>query len=131
MKYVYQFLIILAVSFVGELLNYLIDLPIPGSIYGLLIMIILLCSGLIKLSWVKDAAGFMISIMPVVYICSSVGLMSSFSQFASILIPIIVISVVSTIVVMVTTGRVSQAVIRHSKVKNKIPDTYISGEADK
>ena len=53
MKYLQQFGIILAVSFVGELLNYAIPLSIPASIYGLVLMFVCLCMKWIKLEDVK------------------------------------------------------------------------------
>ena len=40
MKYVKQFLIILAISLIGELLKYVLPLPIPASIYGMVIFIV-------------------------------------------------------------------------------------------
>ena len=56
MKYLQQFGIILAVSFVGELLNYAIPLSIPASIYGLVLMFVCLCMKWIKLEDVKETA---------------------------------------------------------------------------
>ena len=50
MKLLKQFLIILFVSFLGEILNYLIPLPIPASIYGILIMFLALELHIIPLS---------------------------------------------------------------------------------
>ena len=58
MKYLQQFGIILAVSFVGELLNYAIPLSIPASIYGLVLMFVCLCMKWIKLEDVKETAVF-------------------------------------------------------------------------
>lgn len=50
MKYVKEFGIILIVSLVGELLNYFLPLPVPASIYGLVLMFLCLMLGVIKLS---------------------------------------------------------------------------------
>ncbi len=59
MKYIKQFTIILVVSFIGELLNYLIPLPVPASIYGLVIMLICLLTGVIPLRHaVRDTGVF-------------------------------------------------------------------------
>ena len=77
MKLLRQFLIILAISFVGEALKYLLPLPVPASIYGMVILFVGLLTGLIKLSWVKDAGKFLIAVMPVMFIPAGVGLMSS------------------------------------------------------
>ena len=54
MKYMKQFGIILAISFAGEILNYLVPLPIPASIYGLVLMFLALCFKLIKVEDVKQ-----------------------------------------------------------------------------
>ena len=41
MKYIKQLAIILAVTAVGEILKYLLPLPVPASIYGLVLMLVL------------------------------------------------------------------------------------------
>lgn len=112
MKYLKQFLIIMSVSCVGELLNYLIPLPIPASIYGLVIMLCLLMSKKLKLSAVKETADFLINIMPVVFIPACVGLIASWEELQSFLVPVIVISIVSTILVMVATGKTADVILK-------------------
>ena len=115
MKYVKEFGIILIVSLVGELLNYFLPLPVPASIYGLVLMLALLMTGALKLDAVEDAGKFMIEIMPVMFIPAGVGLMESWGELKAVLVPVLVITLVSTIVVMVVSGRVTQAVIRLEK----------------
>ena len=77
MKYLKQFLIILVISLVGELMNKFIPLPVPASIYGMVILFAGLLTGLIKLDAVKEAGRFLIEIMPVMFIPAGVGLISS------------------------------------------------------
>ena len=60
MKFVRQFMIILTISFVGELLHALLPLPVPASIYGLVLMLIGLQTGILPLSAVNEAGGFLI-----------------------------------------------------------------------
>ena len=112
MKLLRQFLVIMAVSFVGEILHAVLPLPIPASIYGLVLMLALLMTGALKLDTVEDAGKFMIEIMPVMFIPAGVGLMESWCELKAVLVPVLVITLVSTIVVMVVSGRVTQAVIR-------------------
>ena len=76
MKYLRQFLIILGISFVGELLKVLLPLPIPASIYGMVILFIGLLTGWIPLDAVRDAGKFLIEIMPVMFIPAGVALMA-------------------------------------------------------
>jgi len=111
MKLLRQFLIILAISFVGEALKYLLPLPVPASIYGMVILFV----GLIKLSWVKDAGKFLIAVMPVMFIPAGVGLMSSWGVLKPMLVPVLVVTVVAIITVMAVTGQASQIIIRADK----------------
>lgn len=120
MKYVKQFGIILAVSFLGEVLKSLIPLPIPASIYGLLLMLAALCFHIIPLEEVKETAKFLIEIMPLMFIPPAVGLMESWTTISPIFLELIAVTVISTILVMAVSGRVTQFVIRlENKGKNR------------
>lgn len=112
MKYLRQFSIILFISLIGEIIHLFIPLPIPASIYGLLIMLIGLATKLIPLSAVEDASIFLIEIMPVMFIPAAVGLLDSWGILGPILIPFLVITLISTVIVMAITGRVTQFFIR-------------------
>ena len=112
MKYVKQFTIILVISLVGEVLNYLIPLPIPASIYGLVIMLICLQTGIIPLAAVRDTGRFLVEIMPLMFIPAAVGLLESWGVLKPVWIPVVAITVISTVVVIAVTGRITQAVIR-------------------
>ena len=117
MKYTRQFAIILAVTFLGELLKYLIPLQIPASIYGLVLMLIALKTKIIPLSAVQDVGKFLIEIMPMMFIPAAVGLLDAWDILQGILLPVSIIVVISTILVMVVSGRVTQKVIRLEKGK--------------
>ena len=117
MKYLKQFLIIILVSCIGEVLNYLIPLPIPATIYGLIIMLALLILKIIPLHAVKETAEFLIEIMPVMFIPAGVGLIVYWTQLKKILLPVCVIIIVSSILVMMVTGKVSDFLIRMKGAK--------------
>lgn len=119
MRYLKQFTIILFISFLGELLHWLIPLPVPASIYGLLLMLGALCTGVVKLSSVRESGKFLIDIMPVMFIPASVGLLDSWGVLKPIWIPVAVITLVSTVVVMAVSGLVAQVVIRRSRKAGK------------
>lgn len=117
MKYLKQFLIILAISFIGEILKYIVPLPIPASIYGMVIMFICLQTKILMLDDVKSVGKFLIEIMPVMFIPAGVGLMSSWGTLKPVLVPVSVITVVVIITVMLASGWVSQLIIRRDKKK--------------
>lgn len=112
MRYLKQFLIIMSVSCIGELLNHLIPLPIPASIYGLVIMLGLLVSKKLHPDKVKETAHFLIHIMPIMFIPASVGLITYWEQLQPFLIPVIVITVISTILVIVATGKTTDFILK-------------------
>ena len=111
MKYLKQFLIIILVSCIGEILNHYIPLPIPASVYGLVLMLGLLIFKIVPLHAVKDAAEFLINIMPVMFIPAGVGLIVYWENLKPILLPACVIIIVTTILVMIATGKVTDAIL--------------------
>ena len=77
MKYVRQLLIILFVSFFGELLKYIIPLSIPASIYGMVLLFLALELKILKVSDIKETSNFLIEIMPLMFVPAGVGLLDS------------------------------------------------------
>ncbi len=119
MKYIRQFLIILLISFMGELLKELLPLPVPASIYGLVLLFLALEFHIIPLEAVKETGKFLIEIMPILFVPAGVGLIESWDALRPIFVPVLVIMVVSTVVVMAVSGRVTQSVMRHTKGKEQ------------
>ncbi len=114
MKYLKQFLIILGITFIGEILKMYIPFPIPASIYGMVILFACLMTGIIKLESVKETGKFLIEIMPVMFIPAGVGLVSSWNTLRPIIFPTCLITVAAVFTVMAATGWISQIVIRKS-----------------
>ena len=118
MKYIHQFGLILAISFLGEALKFVIPLPIPASIYGLLFMLLALHFKIFPLESVKESGELLIDIMPLMFIPAGVGLMESWPALKPVCLPVLLITVLTTILVMGVTGRVTQKLIRGKKVEN-------------
>ena len=118
MKFLKQFSLIMLVSFLGEILHEVLPLPIPASVYGLILMLLALMTGIIRLEHVRETAVFLIEIMPVMFIPAGVKLMTSWGDLKPIFVPVIVITAVSTVVVMAVTGRTTQWMIRREKSKS-------------
>lgn len=118
MKFIKQFGIILAISFIGEIMNYLIPLPVPASIYGLVLMLLCLHFGIVHIDSVKDSGIFLIEIMPLMFVPAAVGLIESWKTIGSKIGTYLIITVLSTIFVMIVAGHTTQAFIRFSKSKD-------------
>lgn len=115
MKYMKQFILILTISFVGELLKYLLPLPVPASIYGMVLMFLALLTGVIRLEHVRETGKFLIEIMPLMFIPAGVGLMSSWSTLKPLLLPVAVITVVTIVTVMVASGHTAQFILKREE----------------
>ena len=119
MKFIKQLAVILTISFVAELMEYLIPLPVAASVYGLLLMLLGLITKVIPLEKVEGAADFLVEIMPILFVPPTVGIMASAEALRQMLVPLCVISVVSTILIMAVTGRVSQSILRKRNPKGE------------
>lgn len=119
MKYARQFLIIVTISFFGELLKYLIPLSIPASIYGMVLLFLALEFKILKVSDIKETSSFLIEIMPLMFVPAGVGLLDSWDALSPIWIQVIFITLVSTIIVMGISGSVTQFFIRRGKKRER------------
>lgn len=117
MKYLLQFTRILAVTLVSELIRALVPLPVPASIYGIVILFLLLETGIMPLESVKETGKFLVEIMPVMFIPAAVRVLESFDVIAPSLAAYIAVAVISTVAVMGISGAVTQAVIRAGRRK--------------
>jgi len=112
MKYLMQFGIISIFYYIGEVLNSLIDLPIPATVYGLALLFIALCTGVIKLEQVEDAATALLSMMPIMFAPAGVGMLTVLGILKDSGIGIVVTSIVTTFTTLIVTGHTCQLLIR-------------------
>ncbi len=112
MQYIFQWLVILGASFAGEVLNGLLPLPIPASVYGLVLLFTALMTGLVKLENVEKTGSFLIATMSIYFISPSVSLMTVVARYMDSLPAVIVTCLISTILVMAVTGKVAGLLIR-------------------
>ncbi len=108
MKYIPQVLCILLFSFLGELLQAVIPLPIPAAIYGLVLLLIALMTGLVKEKSVADVSAFFLSAMPVLFVAPVTKILQYWGLISPNLAAIIIIMVVSTVVVFAVAGLVTK-----------------------
>ena len=115
MKWMKQFGIILLISFVGEILEKWIPLPIPASIYGIILLFLCLKLNIIPHEAVHETGKFLIEIMPLMFIPAAVGLLETWDVIAPAWLEYVAVTVISTWVVMIVSGRVTQCVIRRKR----------------
>lgn len=117
MKFIKQLLIILGFTALGEALAYLIPLPIPAAIYGLVLLLLALGTGIVKTSHVKDASNFLISIMPVLYVPICVRILEYWGVISQNAAAILTITILSTFLVFAVSGLVTQRLMKKKEGK--------------
>ena len=112
MKYLNQFLIILGFSLIGEVLQRVVPLPIPASVYGIALLFLALCLGFVKVEQVKKAGGFLSSLLPVLFVAPTVGILENWALIRNDLLPMVLLILASTVLTFGISGRIAQAILK-------------------
>ncbi len=104
MKQIKQLSIILLFSLLGELCHAAIPLPIPASIYGMVLLLLALMLKLVKIDHINETGTFLVKILPLLFVVPTVGLVKHWDLIRSNLIGIIVIIIVTTTLTFVVSG---------------------------
>ena len=92
----------------GELVVFLTDIKLPSSIVGMLLLTLFLKLGWIKLQWVQGLSDFLVANLGFFFVPPGVALMRYFAIIAAQFWPIVIASLVSTLLVLIVTGWVHQ-----------------------
>ena len=117
MKYVKQLTVILLFSAAGEGLHALIPLPVPASIYGIILLFLALECKLLRLSAIRETGLFFTEILQITFIPATVGLITVWNLFAEQWLAYTVILIVTTFAVMAAAGKVTEWVLRADRRK--------------
>ncbi len=101
------FAILILLQVVGEVLSRSFDIPVPGNVLGMALLLAALCTGVVRLEWVEEAAELLLSHLALFFVPAGVGVMVYFDLIAAQWLPIVTATVVSTFVVMAVTGKVA------------------------
>ena len=112
-----QFTIIIFLSFLGEILHTLIPFPIPASIYGIMILFVLLERKVLRIDDIREVSDFLIFVMPLLFIPSAVGLIDVWDELRASLTAYVTIIIAVTLIVMIATGRITQWFLQNQKEK--------------
>ena len=92
----------------GELVVFLTDIKLPSSIVGMLLLTLFLKLGWIKLHWVRGLSNYLVPNLGFFFVPPGVALMLYFDIIAAQFWPIVIASLVSTLLVLIVTGWVHQ-----------------------
>jgi holin-like protein len=108
--------ILLLLQFAGEFISSRLDLPIPGNVIGMVLLLGGLYLGWVRLEWVQEAADLLLSHLALFFVPAGVGVMVYFGLIAREWLPIVVATVVSTFVVMAVTGWVADRLAKKAGI---------------
>lgn len=114
-KYLFQFARILVFCFLGEILHAVLPLPIPSSIYGLILLLLALRLNVIRMEDVKEVGLFLTGIFPLLFVPAAAGVMELWAEMGSMLLPILLSIFPVTVLVLITSGHTTQALVRRKQ----------------
>ena len=92
----------------GELIVWLTGITLPSSIIGMLLLTLFLQLGWVKTEWIEGLSDFLVANLGFFFVPPGVALMLYFDLIKAELLPIVLATTVSTIIVLVVTGLVPQ-----------------------
>lgn len=108
MKRLRQLAWILLFSLLGELCHRLIPFPIPASIYGMVLLFLALATKALKVEAVKETGSFLVSLFPLLFVVSTVGLLGCWDLIRDKLWLLGVLIVVTTVLTFGVSGLVTR-----------------------
>lgn len=99
-------MIILIAYFSGIIIQLVFNLPIPGTVLGLILLFLALYFGIIKTEMIEDICDVLISHMSFLFVPAGVGLITSFELLKGKILSFAVIIIISTFVVWIVTAYV-------------------------
>lgn len=99
-----QLAIIIGCLAVGEFITWLTGINVPSSIIGMLLLTFLLKVKVIKLEWVETISNFLVKNMGFFFVPPGVALMLYFDIIGKEIVPIVLATTLSTMLVLVVTG---------------------------
>ncbi|MCP3027196.1 CidA/LrgA family protein [Halobacillus sp. A5] len=108
LKIIIQIAVLYGIYFLGEGIRSLLNIPIPGSIIGLLLLFTALSLRIIPVEWIENGARFILVYLPLFFIPATVGVINypDFLSWTGVLLAGIVS--LSTLATMTAAGMVSQ-----------------------
>ncbi len=126
-----QFSIILCIFFLGELIQKVSGLPIPGNVMGMLILFFSLYTGIINLNMIGKISDFLLENLAFFFLPAGISLINCFAQLEGKWTAILVISLISTVVTLGVTGLTVEFVKRSLERKPAKTACCIEKEGNK
>ncbi|MBB1139912.1 CidA/LrgA family protein [Myroides sp. WP-1] len=115
MNVVKQVAVIFGCLAFGELIIYLTDIKLPSSIIGLITLWTLLQTQTVKVDAIQDISGFLMRNMGIFFVPPCVAMLNYFDLLQASFVPLIVATLLSTVLVVCITGFTHQLLRKRKK----------------
>ena len=115
MKILKEITIYFAITFISEIISKFLPVKIPASIIGIIILFTLLETKIIKIEEDETVGNYLIKIMPLLFIPAGVSLIKFLPELKSIVLPLVCAVTISTAIVMVAVGKITQRWMENEK----------------
>ena len=119
MRYLRQFALNLIIYLICEAITLFTGLSIPGNIYGMVILLILLSTGIFKEKNVREISDFFLDNLAFFFVVPAINLLSSFGLLAGSVWQSLVMILAVTVVTMASAGLVAQFLLRLKEDRRK------------
>ena len=107
-RIILHILILYGFYYTGVWIQKTFDLFIPGSIIGMLLLFTLFATKMMKPKWIEQGTLLLLRHMPLLFLPVTVGILNFLDVFSGRGFLLIIIALISTLMVMVTSGITSQ-----------------------
>ncbi len=101
LHYAISFALIFGCLYIGNTIQSMLGVSIPGSIFGMLILFAALATNIVPVKWVQPGAHTFIRYMILLFVPVSVGLMNHFDTLLDNALPILASAIGGTFIVMI------------------------------
>ncbi|WP_275127860.1 CidA/LrgA family protein [Staphylococcus nepalensis] len=117
-KIMFQALIIMGITFIGNKIQMIFHIPIAGSIVGLILYFLLLKFKIIPTKWVEEGSKFFLATMVFFFVPSVVGVMDVASMINLNFILFFIMIVIGTCCVALISGYIAEKMVKTEQYGN-------------
>lgn len=114
-----QLIILFILNFIGIIISKILNLPIPGTILGMILFFILLQTKILKVESVEDAVNVLLLNMTILFMPSAVKILDTAYLMQGQFLKILILLISTTFITMGVTGKIVQFMIELTEKKEE------------
>lgn len=114
-----EFIIIFLINYIGIIISNIFNLPIPGTIMGMILFFILLYTGFLKIEKVENAVNALLLNMTILFLPPAVRILDSIHLLSGQFIKVLILIIFTTFITMGITGKIVQLMIELTEKKEE------------